>query len=226
MASHDRLFEYIDKHFDQHLESIRRLVRQRSISVEGDGVRDCAEMFRGVIQDLGARRTKLVEFAGGFPVVYGELWSSDPKAKTLIVYCLYDVMPVVDETWITPPFAAEIVEAREAGLPESYGPCLIGRGASNQKGPLMCVINALKSMKAVEGDIPVNVLFVVEGEEEITSPHMAEFRDRFLEELRLADAAYFPNPYQDERGRSQIHLGTKGLVAFELRVKGGDWGGP
>src|SRR5437879_3232322 len=135
-------------------------------------------------------------------------------------------MPVVDETWITPPFAAEIVEAREAGLPESYGPCLIGRRASNQKGPLMCVVNALKSMKAVEGDIPVNVLFVVEGEEEITSPHMAEFRDRFLEELRLADAAYFPNPYQDERGRSQIHLGTKGLVAFELRVKGGDWGGP
>jgi acetylornithine deacetylase/succinyl-diaminopimelate desuccinylase-like protein len=55
---------------------------------------------------------------------------------------------------------------------------------------------------------------------------MAEFRDRFVKELGQADAVYFPNPYQDERGRGQVHLGTKGLVALELRVHGGEWGGP
>jgi acetylornithine deacetylase/succinyl-diaminopimelate desuccinylase-like protein len=226
VSKHDFIFEHIDDHFGEHLEATRRLVQQRSISLENDGVRECADMLLGIIQDLGTRRAELVEFKDGFPLVYGELWSKNPKAKTLIVYCLYDVMPVVDETWVTPPFAAEIVEPQQAGLPEFYGPCLIGRGTSNHKGPLMCVINALSSIKAVEGDIPVNVIFAVEGEEEITSPHMEEFRDRYLEELRQADAADVPNPYQDDRGRCQIHLGTKGIVAFELRVRGGEWGGP
>ena len=135
-------------------------------------------------------------------------------------------MPVAGEDWVVPPFAAEIVDAPRAGLPAQYGPCLVARGASNQKGPLACVIGALRSIRAVTGDLPLNVLFVVEGEEEIASPHMAAFRDRYLAELRQADAAYFPNPYQDERGRAQIHLGTKGLVSVELRVRGGDWGGP
>jgi acetylornithine deacetylase/succinyl-diaminopimelate desuccinylase-like protein len=224
--THDAIFQYIDDHFDEHLEATRRLVQQRSISLENEGVRECADMLLGMIQDLGTRRAELVEFEDGFPLVYGELWSNNPAAKTLIVYCLYDVMPVVDEVWVTPPFAAEIVEPQKAGLPGYYGPCLVGRGSSNHKGPLMCVINALRSIKAVTGDIPVNVIFAVEGEEEITSPHMEEFRDRYLEELGQADAAYLPNPYQDDRGRSQIHLGTKGIVAFELRVRGGDWGGP
>jgi acetylornithine deacetylase/succinyl-diaminopimelate desuccinylase-like protein len=223
---HSAIFQHIDDHFGEHLEATRRLVQQPSISLANDGVWECADMLLGIFQDLGARRAELAQFKDGFPLVYGELWSNNPNAKTLIVYCLYDVMPVEGETWVTPPFAAEIVEPQQAGLPEFYGPCLIGRGASNHKGPLMCVINALKSIHAVEEDIPVNIIFVVEGEEEITSPHMEEFRDRYLEELRQADAAYFPNPYQDDRGRSQIHLGTKGIIAFELRVRGGDWGGP
>lgn len=226
MGSYDAVFQHIDTHFAEHLEATRRLIRQPSISHENLGVRECADMLLGIIQELGPRRAELVEFEDGYPLVYGEVWSKNPNARTLIVYCLYDVMPVVDEVWVAPPFAAEIVDARTARVPEHFGDCLVARGSSNHKGPLMCVINALKSMQAAEGDIPLNVIFAVEGEEEIASPHMEEFRDRYQEVLRQADAAYFPNPYIDDNGRAQIHLGTKGLMAFELRVKGGDWGGP
>ena len=220
------VFASIDQHFDDHLESARRLVRQPSVSLQRTGVRECADMVLGIVQDLGAGRAELAEFEDGYPILYGELTSGNPDARTLILYCLYDVMPVDDEDWVTPPFAAEIVEPERVGFPSEWGPCLIGRGASNQKGPFMCFVNAVRSMREVEGDIPVNILFVVEGEEEIASPHMGAFRDRYLEELRRADAAYFPNPYQDERGRAQFHLGTKGFVKFELWVRGGDWGGP
>src|SRR5688500_17586461 len=97
MGKYDAVFQHIDAHFEEHLELTRGLIQQPSISHENLGVRECADMLLGIIQELGPRRAELVEFKDGYPLVYGELWSKNPNAKTLIVYCLYDVMPVVDE---------------------------------------------------------------------------------------------------------------------------------
>jgi acetylornithine deacetylase/succinyl-diaminopimelate desuccinylase-like protein len=166
------------------------------------------------------------EFKDGNPVVYGELKAKNPKAKTIIAYSLYDVMPVEGEDWTTPPFAAEIVDAERINLPAEFGKCIVARGARNQKGPIMGFINALKSMLAVSGDIPMNILFAFDGEEELGSPHFPEFRDRFVDKLKKAEATYYLNPSQAADGKHHIYLGCKGMLALEISSEGGDWGGP
>ena len=87
-------------------------------------------------------------------------------AKTLIFYSLYDAMLVDEPEWKMDPFAAEILDAPEIGLPPEYGKCIVARCARNQKGPTMGFINALDSMLKTTGDLPVNVIFNIEGEEE------------------------------------------------------------
>ena len=177
--SHAQVYKYIDSHFDDHVENVRRLVRQRSISFTNEGVEECANTLVQMIKDLGGRRAERCDFIGGHPVVYGEVMSKKPKAKTIIAYALYDVMPVDEDGWKVPPFSAEILEGTEIGLPEDYGKVIVGRGARNQKGPIVAFMNALKSMLEVEGDIPVNVLFALDGEEECMSPHFPEFIRRY-----------------------------------------------
>jgi acetylornithine deacetylase/succinyl-diaminopimelate desuccinylase-like protein len=144
-------------------------------------------MLVTLLKDRGAQRAELVEFKEGFPVVYGELDSKRPDVKTLIVYSLYDVMPCDEDGWVVPPFSGEIVDAKEIDLPPDYGKCIVGRGARNQKGPLVAFLNAVKTMLEVEGDIPVNLIFTFDGEEEMGSPHFREFRDRYLGRLKRAD---------------------------------------
>lgn len=223
---------YIEDRFDEHLERIRTLLQQPSVSLttelDSPEVRRCAEMVRDDILELGAERAELVEFEEGYPVVFGILRSRDPEAKTLILYCFYDVMPADEPEWRVPPFAAEILDAEEIGVPAFFGKCLVARGANHPKGPLVAFMNALRSVQEVTGDIPVSVIFVIEGEEEIASRNLPEFRDRFMEELKEADGVYFPTPAQslDEKGVHEFRLGYKGWIPIELKVEGGEWGGP
>ena len=89
--------EYIDRHFPQHLEATRRLLRQPSLSFTGEGIRECATMLVGLLKDAGCERAELCEFDDGHPTVFGVLRSKRPGARTLVAYSLYDVMPVDDE---------------------------------------------------------------------------------------------------------------------------------
>lgn len=226
-----KVHDYIDQHFHEHLEATKCFLRQPSISlvalgVDG-GVGKCAEMLRDIIRHLGAEYAEVVPFEKGNPVVFGKLRSKNPRAKTLIAYSLYDVMPVDDEVWAAPPFAAEILDAREIDLPDFYGQCIVARGARNQKGPIMGFINALQSMLAVQGDIPVHVIFTFDGEEELGSMNfVGPFRQRFLDDLRQADAAYYLNPSQNAKGDHVLYLGNRGIAFGELEIRGGEWGGP
>jgi acetylornithine deacetylase/succinyl-diaminopimelate desuccinylase-like protein len=222
---------HIDKNFEVHLAATQRFLQQPSISlvppgVDG-GVRKCAAMLRDILKDLGSERAEVVEFDQGYPVVFGKLRSKNPKAKTIIAYSLYDVMPVDDEDWASPPFAADILESTAIGLPAFYGKCIVARGARNQKGPIMGFVNALQSMLAVRGDIPVNVIFTFDGEEEIGSTNInGPFRTKFMDELRQADAAYYLNPSQNAAGEQLLYLGNRGIAFGEISIRGGDWGGP
>jgi len=226
MNNFQDIYQYIDDHFDEHVKVIQQHLRQPSVSLTNEGVLDYAEMLADSIRDLGAVDVQLVPFRDGFPVVFGKVISKNPKAKTLILYSLYDVMPYEEEDWKVHPLSADIVDAEFIDLPKEFGKCIVARGARNQKGPNMAFINALRSIKAVRGDIPVNIIFAIEGEEEMGSPHLFEFRDRMLAELKRADAVYYPNPAIDEYGRQQIFLGFKGIMPIELEIKGGSWGGP
>lgn len=222
---------HIDEHFPAHLEATQRFLQQPSISliapgIDG-GVRKCAEMLVEILKDAGAQRAEVVDFGRGNPVVFGKLRSKNPRAKTLVAYSLYDVMPVDDEDWASPPFAAEILDAEAIDLPAFYGKCIVARGARNQKGPIMGFVNALRSMLAVRGDIPVNVIFAFDGEEEIGSTNFTgPFREKFMDELKQADAAYYLNPSQNAAGDQVLYLGNRGIAFGELRIRGGEWGGP
>jgi acetylornithine deacetylase/succinyl-diaminopimelate desuccinylase-like protein len=229
MEGYDKIYRHIDDHFDEHIKATQEILRQSSISLSDllivPEVVECGKMLVKIIKDLGGD-AHLCEFKDGNPVVYGEIKSKNPKAKTIIAYSLYDVMPVEGEDWTTPPFAAEIVEAERINLPADFGKCIVARGVRNQKGPIMGFVNALKSMLAVNGDIPMNILFAFDGEEELGSPHFPEFRDRYADKLKKAEAAYYLNPSQDAEGKHHIYLGCKGILGLEISCEGGDWGGP
>jgi len=208
--------ERISRSFAQHLEWVRTFVRQPSTSGEGRGVREMAELVAARLGEVGAR-AEIVP-TPGHPVVYGEIDAG--ARRTLLLYGMYDVQPVAGEHWsVADPFAAEVVDDHVAG------PSVVGRGVYNSKGPLACFLNVLESVQEVHGRLPLNVRFMIEGEEELGSPNLAAFVAERRERL-AADAGYFPGFEQDSAGNAVIRLGCKGELFFELVSRGGDWGGP
>jgi acetylornithine deacetylase/succinyl-diaminopimelate desuccinylase-like protein len=210
-----RVFEYIDAHFDDHLRKLQELVRQPSISGENRGVRDCAEMVKSRLDDLGCKNARLVE-TSGFPVVYG--YYDAGAEKTIVIYMMYDTQPVDEPGWTVPPLEGRIVDMKP------FGKCLVARGAINTKGELQAFLNACESIKAVGEEIPVNLIFVAEGEEELGSRHLPEFIKKYERELKRADAVFFPSADQDRKGKVLMTLGVKGIVYFELELDGKSWG--
>jgi len=209
------IHDHIDAHWESHLEAIKGFLRQPSISADGTGIPEMARKVAYRIRDVGG--TAEIVATPGHPVVYGEL--SGKSRHTVLLYGMYDVQPVTGEQWDVDPFAAEIVER------PPFGPCVVARGVANTKGPLAGMFNALESIQAVRDALPVNIKFIIEGEEELGSRHLsgviAKYRDRLT-----ADAAFFPFYRQDVFGKPVIHLGCKGVIFLELVARGGDRGGP
>jgi acetylornithine deacetylase/succinyl-diaminopimelate desuccinylase-like protein len=208
------IYHALDSRFPVHLEAIREFVRQPSISHSGLGILETAEQVKHLIEQVGGRGEILP--TNGHPVVLGDLMLG--RRKTLLVYGMYDVMPVEGEEWIAPPFAADIVEL--SGL----GPCVVGRGIYNTKGPLQGFFNTVSTIQDVDS-LPVNLKFLIEGEEELGSKHLPEFIDGHTEELNC-DAVFFPFYSLNRRGRPVMYLGAKGVLTLELVCEGGEWGGP
>ncbi|NOZ27076.1 MAG: M20/M25/M40 family metallo-hydrolase [Chloroflexi bacterium] len=216
MSVLERIHQHIDEHFDEHLERVRRLVRQPSISADGTGMAETAALVADLIREAGGQ-AEIVP-TPGYPVVFGEINVGAPK--TLLVYGMYDVQPVVGETWdVSDPFGGEVID-----LP-NLGPCLVNRGVYNSKGPLANFFNALESFRAVGEPYPVNLKFMVEGEEELGSRHLPGFVEEYKDRLQ-ADFAFFPFYAQDPNGKVIMYLGVKGILFMELVARGGDWGGP
>ena len=110
-----------------------------------------------------------VEETGGHPVVRGE-WLGAPGAPTVLVYGHYDVQPTGDEAeWLSPPFRLTI------DSDTVDGDIARGRGASDDKGPVLLVVEMLRAAIAQRGRLPLNVKFLIEGEEEIGSPHLPAY---------------------------------------------------
>lgn len=210
------MVEHISRAFPDHVKEVRRFVRQVSISGENRGIGEMAELVATRLGEIGAR-AEIVPTAG-HPVVYGEIDAG--AVRTLLVYGMYDVQPVVGERWsVADPFGAELVEDHP------QGPSIVGRGVHNQKGPLACFLNVLESVQEVHGRLPLNVRFMIEGEEELGSPNLAAFVAQRRGQLS-ADAGYWPGFDQDATGHAVMRLGCKGELFFELTARGGAWGGP
>ncbi|RNB87692.1 M20/M25/M40 family metallo-hydrolase [Brevibacillus fluminis] len=207
---------HLEKHFDEDLERVREFLRMSSVSYTGEGIQETASTIKDIIEKLGGE-AEVVQ-TKGHPVVYGEF--NEGQQHTLLIYGMYDVMPTDEEDWTVDPWGAQIRD-----LPQ-FGPCIISRGAVNTKGPLAALFNVLGAIKEVEGKLPVNLVFAIEGEEEMGSRHFPAFLEEYREKFAKAEAVLFPFFEQDETGVPNITLGTKGMLYFELSCQGGDWGGP
>ena len=216
LDNHPAVYEYIDDNLDNHLAAIQRWLRQPSISAQNVGIEDMAELVRQDLENLGFAETAIVP-TDGHPGVWGYYDAGAPK--TLAVYFMYDVQPVNPEDWDSPPFAAELID-------HELGKVIMARGATNQKGPERAFLNALESIIAVHGTLPVNIMLTAEGEEELGSPHYPQIVDAYENRLKTADSVLFPFNSQRPDGTIRVILGVKGIIYFEMIARGGEWGGP
>jgi len=211
-----KVFKYIDDHIDEHVENLQKWVQQPSISNSGEGIPETAEMVKSFLDKLGCVDTKVYDVGisewgqPGNPVVYGRLDEGQPK--TLLIYWMYDTMPVTQpDNWVAPPFEARLVDGATAGLDPAFKKVLIGRGATNSKGGEMATYNAIMSLKAALGKVPVNLIFIAEGDEERMSMGLRKFVTTHRELIEPADA--------------MLGGGTsEGLMYIELTTSGKAWG--
>ena len=210
-----RVFARIDERLEADILRLQAFVRQPSISAENHGIRECAALIREYLEALGCNPAEIVE-TGGHPVVYGERWVGAPR--TLLIYLMYDTQPVSGENWSVPPLEGRIVQQ------PPFGRCLVARGAKNSKGPLRAFLNAVEAIQEVTGTLPVNLLFVAEGEEELGSPNLPRFVEHYGDRLARSDAALHPYALQEPDGRVLIWPGTKGLLYVEIEASGERWG--
>ena len=216
-GDHPAVYRYIDQNREAHLEHVRRWLRQPSDSAQGNGIEEMATMVRDDFRRLGFKEAELVPTTG-HPGVWG--YYDAGAEKTLAVYMMYDVVPAVVEEWRVAPFDAELVEM------EGLGTAIMARGAANQKGPERAFLNAVESIIAAEGTLPVNLMIAAEGEEEIGSRSYAQIIDRYGERLREAVGVICPHNSQNAEGAATLSLGMKGWLYLELESKGNTSGGP
>ena len=199
--------ERVDGLRDELLDELSEFLQMPSISASEEdtgGFRECAEWVRGKLEDAGAE-ARLMETAG-HPVVYAEIGSGN---KTLLSYGHYDVQPPEPlELWDSEPFE-----------PAVRGGSLYARGVADDKGDVMARIQALRLYIEEHGQPPFKLKFLIEGEEEVGSPNLADFV-RANAELLAADACLWEGAMKDEAGRPSIECGTKGMAYVELRATG------
>lgn len=208
----------IDASVESAIEDIRAAIRQPSVSQTGEGVQAMADWTQGYLESLGATARQVPGKRA--PIVEGEL-IVDRTRPTLLFYELYDVQPARGQAgWTVDPFAAEMMLDGEGRRR------LVGRGAFNSKGPLFGALAVLKTFCAAGVAPPVNLRFLIEGEEEIGSPSLPGYIAANCECLSACDAAFIPYFGTTRRGDTILRLGFKGLALLEFSVTGGDWGGP
>jgi acetylornithine deacetylase/succinyl-diaminopimelate desuccinylase-like protein len=210
-----KVFQYIDDHIDEHVANLQNWVRQPSISNSGEGIPESAEMVKGFFDKMGCQTTRVYDVGiteygtPGNPVVYAKCDEGAPK--TVAIYWQYDTMPVTQpENWVAPPFEARIVDGATAAVPQASR-AIIGRGVSNSKGGEMAELNALNAIKAVNGKLPVNIIWVAEGDEERMDIGLRKFMQDHSDLLKEADALYAGGP-------------SEGCVYVELTTSGKAWG--
>src|SRR6185369_3196685 len=146
----------------------------------------------------------------GQPGIFATLDTGAPR--TVGMYFMYDVKQADPAEWSSPPFEARLVDK------PGVGKCIVGRGAVNQKGPESSFIAALHAIRGAGRKLPVNLVLIAEGEEEIGSPHFPQVvrRPEVLAALKRAEGIFMPNASQAPDGSVTLTLGAKGVIECEL----------
>lgn len=203
---------YAQNHRAEALAELQELLRIPSISTLPEHRPDmerAAEWLAAKLQAIGLGNVTLLPVTDGPPVVYGDWLQAGPEAPTVLVYGHYDVQPVDPvEEWLTPPFE-----------PTVQGDNLFGRGTTDDKGQFYTHIAAAEAYLRSSGKLPVNLKFMLEGEEEIGSAHLEEFVREHQARLQ-ADAALISDTHITDPNTPVIVTGVRGLAYMEVTLRG------
>lgn len=204
MSEYEKLDAYLEQNLDRSLGELAKLVAQPSISAQGVGLKECANLVADMLRSRGF--TAEIMETEGAPVVFAE--RKGKSDKTLLFYNHYDAQPPEPlELWDSPPFQPVIREGK-----------MYGRGISDDKGHIVSRLHAIDAILAADGDLPCNLKFIVEGEEETSSVHLHDFIRANTEKLK-ADACIWEFGSVDHRDVPLQHLGLRGICYVELSVE-------
>ena len=199
---------FVDKHRNELLNDLQTLIKQPSISAKNEGIEECSILVSKMLKKAGVSSEILRLNKNAAPLVFGEVKSKSNPSKTLLFYNHYDVQPVEPiEEWEYPPFSGKII-----------GNKIFGRGASDDKGELITRIKAVESYLQEYNDVPCNIKFCIEGEEENGSENIEKYLKKFKKKFSC-DGVIWEFGYIDTKNRPIVGLGMKGLLYVELSVK-------
>jgi len=202
------VLKHVDSHMDTLVSDLQTLIRQPSVSAKNEGIEECAKLVSKLLKKSGISSEILRLKKNVAPIVFGEITSKQNPEKTLMFYNHYDVQPAEPfDLWDDPPFSGT-----------RKGNKIFGRGATDDKGELITRIKAVEACLKTTGDVPCNVKFVIEGEEETGSAHIEDYLKKYKKKFSC-DGVIWEFGYVDAKNRPVIGLGMKGLLFVELSVK-------
>jgi acetylornithine deacetylase/succinyl-diaminopimelate desuccinylase-like protein len=200
-----RVLAHIDSNRAGFVSRVMDYVRHPSISAQDIGIAEVGALLVDMLTGLGLEAESIP--TRRHPMIMGR-WHGKPSAPTVILYGHYDVQPPEPlELWLSPPFEPTIRDDR-----------IFARGIGDNKGQHFAQLMAIESHFAVTGTLPCNVIVLLEGEEEIGSPHIAEFVDQHRDKLN-ADLVVTADGPLHASGLPIVTFGVRGVASFELRAR-------
>ncbi|HEX4205829.1 MAG TPA: M20/M25/M40 family metallo-hydrolase [Ktedonobacteraceae bacterium] len=205
--SHTPYLAYLDQHASEAQSLLETLCRQPSIAAQNVGIAEMASLVENLFRETGFTTQRLL-VEGAPPVIYGELRGRSPY--TLLLYNHYDVQPAEPlDLWTSAPFEPMTRDGK-----------LYARGVADNKAEIAARLTAIRALLATNGgELPITIRWIIEGEEEIGSPHFESIAAKYADLLK-ADGALWEGSGFDDSGRAQLTLGTKGLLYVQLEVQG------
>src|SRR5437773_4697291 len=213
----DRIRAEIEKGHDESVRRLQEWIHQPSIAAENRGVSEGCDLTIRLLREAGFDDATRVP-SDGQPGIFATL---DARAsRTIGLYFMYDVKQVDPAEWSSPPWDAALVNKPDLGK------VVVGRGAVNQKGPQAALLAALHAIRGAGAKMPVNLVLVAEGEEEIGSPHFQQIvrRPEVQAALSRCSGIFMPAAVQGLDGIVTVSLGAKGVIELELTASGEHWG--
>lgn len=206
----DKVINYLKDNYNDYIDELKEYIAIPSISTSSENkndMKDCAAFVKAKLEAAGMSKTEIFE-TEGHPIVYGE-WLEQPGKPTVLIYGHYDVQPVDPiELWESPPFEADI-----------RGNKIYARGANDNKGQNFVHIKSVEAFFKTYGKLPVNVKFIIEGEEEIGSPNLEKFLAK-QKDLLKCDAVLISDTSMYGPGIPTVSYGLRGLAFMEVYVTG------
>ena len=201
----EKIFNHIDQHIEETIETLFKMVSQPSVSAQNYGFDKAPNLIKNILSDYGLNSQLLNTPNNGNPSIFGEFKSN--SNKTLMFYTHYDVMPAEPlELWESDPFK-----------PEKRGNRLYGRGMSDDKGNIAARLAAIKAFLDIENKLPTNLKFFIEGEEEIGSRNLLGLIETYKPILK-ADACIWEGGGVNMSGSPLIYIGLKGGLTIKMSV--------